>query len=103
MAYGIAVTVTQPVEVYDALHAEVAQRTGSSIEGLVFHLGRRAAEGFQVIEVWDSKDAYDRYTNEIVLPIVVEMSGGVPPDADGQVVEEFEVRGLVVPRGDILV
>jgi len=97
------VTVAQPVEVYDALHAEVARRTGSSIEGLVFHLGRRVGEGFQVIEVWDSKEAYDRYTSEIVMPIMDEMSGGVPPDADGQVVEEFEVRGLVVPRGDVLV
>ena len=58
--YGLITTVSAPVEMYDRMHAEMRKRTGTSIDGLLVHVGRAAPDGFQVLEVWESKDHYDR-------------------------------------------
>ena len=55
MTYGVQVNVRAPVEMYDALHEEVVQVTEARVEGLLLHFGRRTADGFRVIDVWDAK------------------------------------------------
>ena len=49
MTYGVQVDVMAPVEMYDALHAEVVRSTEALVEGLLLHIGRRTAEGFRVV------------------------------------------------------
>ncbi len=50
-----------------------------------------------MIEVWESREQYDRYGREVVEPLVAEALAGRahPPE----VVTRFDVRGLVVPTG----
>jgi hypothetical protein len=95
MVYGIVTRVAAPAEMYDALHAEVVRRGGSTDGALLVHLGRSTADGFEVVEVWRSAEDFRRYTREIVLPAMAELFGAeaaaAPPD-----LEEFEVRGLVL-------
>jgi hypothetical protein len=43
-------------------------RVGMSFEGLLVHIGRATTDGFQTLEVWESKDHYDRANSEIVFP-----------------------------------
>jgi hypothetical protein len=88
---------------YDGMHAEMTRRTGTSLHGLLVHLGRPTPGGFEVVEVWESKDHFDRANAEIVFPLMRELAGERPAPPIEQTTEEFEVHGLVIPRGDILI
>jgi hypothetical protein len=102
--YGVVTTVPAPVEMYDRMHAEFIKRAGSSIDGygLLVHVGRATADGFEVFEVWESKEHYDR-AMEVVARLTRELAGDLPQPSTGQSTEVFEVHGLVIPRGDIVV
>jgi len=50
--YGVITTVPAPVEMYDEIH----RRFGASVNGLLVHVGRATTDGFQVVEVWESKE-----------------------------------------------
>jgi hypothetical protein len=99
MVYGITFDVPAPVEMYDALHAEVLRTVGSSVDGLLVHVGRPTHDGFQILEVWESKEQYERANTEILVPIMIRLAGSDgPPPPEGI---EFDVRGLVIPSGNI--
>jgi hypothetical protein len=101
--YGVITTVPAPVEMYDALHAEMLRRASTSVEGLLVHVGRATVDGFQTLEVWESEEHYDRANSAIVLPVLRELAGDQPLPSMDQTTEAFEVHGLVVPRGNILI
>src|SRR4051794_1357336 len=102
MAYGYVMDVPAPIEFYDALHAEIGRRTGGGGDGMLGHVGRATRDGFQITEVWESKELCDRFNNEIVGPALAQLSGEqLPPQ--GPVMEEFEPRGLVVPAAHVAV
>ena len=103
MTYGVVVDVTAPVEMYDTLHRELLRVTDGSVEGLLIHLGRATADGFQVIEVWESKDQYDQYNREVVWPLAARLSEGQPSAGDLPVEQDFDVRGLVIPQANIYI
>ncbi len=88
------------MEAYDAAHAQIVQRAGAAIDGLLFHVARTTRNGFQVIEVWESEHNFARYNDELVGPVMAEIFPGQAPPSGPQY-EEFEIRGLVIPRGDI--
>ena len=104
MAYGYVMDVPAPIEFYDALHAEVGRRTvaAGGVDGLLVHLARATRVGFQITEVWESKELCDRANAEIVGPALAQLSGEqLPPQ--GPEMEEFEPRGLVVPAAHVAV
>ena len=101
--YGVVATVRAPVEMYDALHAEMNRRAGASLDGLLVHIGRAHPEGFEVLEVWESEEHFDRANLEVVLPLMAEMAGDPPAPAPDQTTTAFDVRGLVIPAGGIVV
>src|SRR4051812_31734834 len=45
MVHAVVLDVPAPVEMYDAMHAELLQHDVTSIDGLILHLGRSTAEG----------------------------------------------------------
>ncbi len=98
--YGVLSRVPAPIQAYEAIHAEVARRSENKVEGLLVHVARATDEGFEVVEVWESREHFERYTRDIVLPAMAELSPG-PPPSPGQGYEEFDVRGLVVPSAGI--
>jgi hypothetical protein len=102
MTWGVTVDVAAPVELYDAMHAALLERIGFSVEGLLVHLARQTDDGFQVIDVWESQEAHDRYTDDVLVPLLTELSGGRASRED-QSERPFEVRGLVLPRAGIAV
>jgi hypothetical protein len=101
MTWGVTVDVPASVELYDALHAALLERTGSRVDGLLVHVARATGEGFQVIEVWESRADFDRYVDALLMPVLSELSGGRVSRESGQTETPFEVRGLVVPTGGI--
>jgi hypothetical protein len=68
--YGVITTIPVPVETYDAVHAEMLKRVGTTVDGLLVHIGRATTDGFQTLEVWDSKEHYDRANADIVFPLM---------------------------------
>ena len=99
--YGVISTIPAPVEMYDAVHGEILRRFGA-FDGLLVHIGRTTTDGFQVVEVWESKEHYDRANTDIVFPLMRELAGDQPQPSIEQATEAFNVHGLVIPRGNIL-
>ena len=77
------------------------ERTGPAVDGLLVHLVRPTADGFQAIEVWESREDYERGNREVVGPVFAEVLRGQSPPPSA--VTEFEVRGLVLPRAGLAV
>ena len=94
--YGVLSRVPAPVEAYDAAHAEIGRRSQGEVDGLLVHIGRATDEGFEVVEVWESREHFERNRRDVVIPVMTELLQG-PPPAAGQGYEEFDVRGLVIP------
>jgi hypothetical protein len=102
MTHGLVMTVPAPIGFYDALHGEVARRTTAGVDGLLLHVGRATDGGFQVLEIWESKEKCDRFFADVVGPAVASASGGQEPPGE-PVMEEFEPRGLIIPSAAIAV
>ncbi len=102
MLYGVVTSVSVPIEVYDQIHTQVIGHAATAIEGLLLHIGRPSPVGFEVVEVWESRAHYDRYQRELMSSIVDSMGAGMPLSMQAPTIEEFEVRGLVIPKGDIV-
>jgi hypothetical protein len=102
--YGVVTTVLAPVEMYDRMHAELVKRAGTSIEGsgLLVHVGRATADGFERFEVWESKEHYDR-AMEVSDSLRQELAGDLPQPSTEKSTEVFDVRGMVIPRGNIVI
>jgi hypothetical protein len=70
---------------------------------LLVHVGRATADGFQTLEVWKSKEHYDRANSDIVGPVLQELAGDQPLPSIELTAEAFDVHGLVIPGGNILI
>ena len=56
--YGVFTAFPAPVEMYDRMHAELIKRAGTSVDGfgLLVHVGRATADGFELFQVFESKE-----------------------------------------------
>jgi hypothetical protein len=68
---------------------------------MLFHVARATHQGFQIVEVWESKEQFQHYDAEIVRPVVAEMAGGRTLPEPATV--EFEPLGLIVPSAQVAV
>ncbi|GAA3561141.1 hypothetical protein GCM10022197_15870 [Microlunatus spumicola] len=102
MTYGIITQVAAPAELYDGMHRQLLDHVGTAVEGLLLHVARATPTGFQIIEVWSSKELLDRYNRELVWPLLAASAGvGSAQEVPRPVEEEFEVRGLVLPSAGL--
>jgi hypothetical protein len=97
MTYALTVRVRKPIEVYDTTHAEVLKAAGSdAADGLILHVARALPDGFEVFEVWESREHADRFNREVVFPAMERV--GVDNSGPEPQVEEFEPRTVLVPQ-----
>jgi hypothetical protein len=95
--YGVTTHVPSSIETYHAVHREVmkvVEEQGGG-EGLVLHLAYATEEGFDSVDVWESRAQADVF-NATVIPIAMERAG-VSTEGPEPRVEEFEPIGVVVP------
>jgi hypothetical protein len=60
---------------YDALHERVMAL--ETPDGFRMHAaGATPDGGFRIFEVWESRDHFDRFVDEQLMPILREMGGG---------------------------
>jgi len=101
MTWAVTMDVSAPAEFYDTAHRALVERTGGAVDGRLVHLAWPTADGVRVVEVWESREDFERYGREVVGPVVAEVLAGRPHPAE--VVTGFEIRGLVVPAGGVVV
>jgi hypothetical protein len=73
-------------EMYDVVSAK-AMPGDVLPDGCRLHLSGPTAEGWRVIMVWDSREAFERFREEKLLPVIRELTGGrggpeVEPDVN---------------------
>lgn len=94
MPYGVIVRVRAPIEAYDAVHAEITRATGpGQIPGCILHIGRTTQDGFEIIEVWQTKEQADTFNRDVGLPAM--RRAGMPDDGPPPEVVEFDPRTVV--------
>ena len=84
--YGYTMRVGQDVGAYQALHRAVMDLAGDNLNGLILHMAAPTANGFELTEVWESKDLSDAF-NRDVLPAAMQAAGVTLDPADAQVTE----------------
>ena len=95
MTYAYVIDVPASIELYETVRAEVDRRSGGRADGLLVHLARPTPTGFQVLEVWESREQSDRFGTEVVGPAMAAL-GVTAGEGPEPVPEPFEPHGLMV-------
>lgn len=88
MAWGFIGELPVSREEYDRLSGEVQQEP----EGLILHASAEKGPIMRIIDVWESKEAFERFEREILLPALARIGAG--PGDEPPPREEFEVHSL---------
>ncbi|HSE71685.1 MAG TPA: hypothetical protein VLA97_13075 [Nocardioidaceae bacterium] len=96
--YGYTMHVPAPIEAYQAVHKAVLEVLGEDGggEGLVLHLAYPTESGFDLTEVWESREQSDAF-NRDVFPKALARAG-VPMDGPAPEPVEFDPAGVMTPR-----
>jgi hypothetical protein len=62
---------------YDAIHAAIMDKV-TDPTGLIIHTAGFTGDGFRIFEVWESRDQCEKFNQEVVMPTVMEVTGGNP-------------------------
>ena len=90
MAYGFV----QDVPANEEMYREIKVRLGEQRpDGLVAHVALRREQGLRYVDVWDSREQWERFREERLEPAVeaVLASYGLPHDHSQVTITEFDV------------
>jgi hypothetical protein len=79
---------------YDTIHGHMGVESNPP-EGMIFHSSGQIDGGWGVIDVWESREAFDRFGGERLQPAVQEFGDRAfpnPPD-----IKEFPVHNFTKP------
>ena len=93
MAWGFISELPVSREQYDRLNAEV----GEDPDGLILHTASEKDGGMRIIDVWESKDAYERFERETLMPAAGRI--GLDPGDGPAPRDEFEVHNMRARSG----
>jgi len=93
--YGYTMRVAQDIGAYRAMHAAVMDLMGDNFDGLILHLAAPTADGYELTEVWHSKDLVEAF-NRDVLPAAMQ-AAGVRLDLSDVQVTEFDPAVVITP------
>jgi hypothetical protein len=105
MPYTTHTTVEAPVAMYDAIHAHVLDTTKGTIDGLLVHLARPTPTGFEVFEVWESREHCDKFSQDLLGAVFAAAAtdAGTAGTLPQPHVEDFTPSGLVIPQANIAI
>jgi hypothetical protein len=61
-------------------------------DGLLFHWAGEVDGKWTITDVWESREAYDRFRDERLFPAIRQVSGMDPADGPQPTVSEFAVH-----------
>jgi hypothetical protein len=76
---------------YDKVNAEMGDI--GPPDGLIVHVACPIENGFRLIDVWESREQYERFRDEHIIPAMRRVFGGDP--SAPQVFEPMEVHRIV--------
>jgi len=65
-------------------------------EGMIVHTAGLADGKMIIADVWESQEAFDRFSEERLMPAIREVMGGDPPEGMTEV-RAFDAHSLVRP------
>jgi hypothetical protein len=71
--------------------------TSDAPEGLIVHSAGQGDQGYYVYDIWESREAFERFMNEKLGPALREVMGGqeLPPEAAPQY---FPIEVLIIAQ-----
>jgi hypothetical protein len=81
---------------YDGVQAEM-DIANNPPEGLIFHWAGEFDGKWTVMDVWETREAYDRFRDERLFPAIRTVSGMDPADGPQPTITESEVHDYVKP------
>jgi hypothetical protein len=78
---------------YDAITAALMAQN-EPIDGLRVHSAGFSGSGFRIFEIWDSREHFDRFLEERLMPLVMAQEGSNPTPPT---VTEYELHNLLIP------
>ena len=84
-------------QMYDGVQQEM-DIVNDPPNGLIFHWAGDVDGKWTVMDVWESRDAYDRFREERLFPAIQKVSGMNPAGGGPQpTITEFEVHNYIKP------
>jgi hypothetical protein len=77
---------------YDEVSRRLQEAGALPPEGAILHCSGWTGNGFQIVEVWETREQFDRFVAEKVMPLVAEVSGA---DATPPVITAYETHSLM--------
>lgn len=93
MTYNLKYDVPAPVEMYDAAHSAIKELIGDTDIGLIVHVGYPTDQGFGIVEVWESRDSFDKFIADVWPQAAAKIHLG---DMEAPHAQAFEIHGLIV-------
>ncbi|HVC07450.1 MAG TPA: hypothetical protein VND98_07700 [Solirubrobacterales bacterium] len=99
MAVGTITRLPEGIgaEQYDAIMEQLGV-AGEPVEGLIFHSAGELDGSFQVFNVWESRENFDRFTADRLRPAQVAIMGeehvAAAPDAE---IVHVDIHNYVIP------
>jgi hypothetical protein len=86
----MAIAVIQPIP-DRASYETVTEKmfpggTGDPPDGLIIHTAGEGPNGFRVVDVWESREHFDRFMNDMLMP-ALEETGMSMGDARPEIIE----------------
>jgi hypothetical protein len=83
-------------EMYDGVNAamDVANNPPA---GMIFHWAGEVDGKWTITDIWENRDAYDRFREERLFPAIKQVSGMDPADGPQPTVTESAVHNYVKP------
>jgi hypothetical protein len=96
---AVAIRVTDFPEgvgtpMYDGVNAEMGVEENPP-EGLIFHWAGEVDGKWTVTDVWESRELYDRFREERLMPAVAKVSGQDPEQGPMPTISEFAVHNYI--------
>src|SRR6266705_2202712 len=103
MAVGVLTAAPEfTKQVYDDVtekmfgHAS-PMREDEAPEGLIVHSAGQGEQGYYVYDIWESREAFERFMKEKLGQALGEVMGGPPPE--GGAPQYFPIEVLIIPHG----
>lgn len=91
------VTKEQYDQVNEAMFGSSPPASDQLPAGLVVHSAGPAENGFYVYDIWESREAFQRFSEGQLMPAVRKVFGDMPPPP-GSEPQFFEIESLAVAR-----
>ena len=88
MAWGFIQELPISAEEYDRIDNAIE----GDPEGLIIHTASEKNGRIRVIDIWESKDAYQRFESEQLMPAVQRLGAEAPSEPPRM--DEFEVHNM---------